>query len=153
VDGTAGHNLLSFMDAYSDYNQIKMHLPDENKTTFTTSRGIYYYKVMPFGLKNASLTFERLVIKVFKYLIGRTMEVYVDDMLVKSVQRTDYLQHLAKIFDLLRQYKVKLNPEKCTFEVASKKFLGYLIINRASRSTSTRYLQVKSPTSVKESTC
>ena len=68
-----------------------------------------------------------MVNKVFKDLIGNTMEVYVDDMLVKNIQCTDHLQHLHKAFDLLRQYKVKLNPEKCTLGVASRKFLGYLV--------------------------
>ena len=82
---------------------------------------------MPFGLKNAGVTFQRMVNKVFNDLIGNTMEVYVDDMLVKSVQRTNHLQHLSKAFDLLRQYEVMLNPEKCTFGVASGKFLGYLV--------------------------
>ena len=84
-------------------------------------QGIYCYKVMPFGLKNAAATFHRMVDKVFKDLIGRTMEVYVDDMLAKSV-RTDHLQHLGEAFDLMRKCKVKLNPEKCTFGVASEKF-------------------------------
>jgi len=73
---------------------------------------------MPFGLKNAGATFQRMVNKVFRDLIGSTMEVYIDDMLVKSVQRTDHLQRLDKVFNLLRQYKVKLNLEKCTFRVA-----------------------------------
>ena len=68
-----------------------------------------------------------MVNKVSKDLIGNTMEVYVNDMLVKSVHRIDHLQHLDKAFDLLRQYKVKFNPEKCTFGVASEKFLGYLV--------------------------
>ena len=115
------------MDAYSGYNQIKMHLPDEDKTVFTTGRGIYWYKVMPFGLKNTEVTFHRMVNKVFKDLIGDIMEVYMDDMLAKSVQRMDHLLHLSKDFDLLRQYEVKLNPEKCTFRVTSEKFLGYLV--------------------------
>ena len=79
-----------------------MHLPDEDKIAFITSRGIYCYKVTPFGLKNAGATFQRMVNKVFKDLNGSTMEVYIDDMLVKSVQRTYRLQHLDKTFDLLR---------------------------------------------------
>ena len=68
-----------------------------------------------------------MVNKVFKDLIGSTMKVYVDDMLMRSVQRTDHLQRLDKSFNLLGQYKVKLNPEKCTFGVAFGKFLGYLV--------------------------
>ena len=102
------------MDAYSSYNQIEMHSPDEDKTTFIMGQGIYCYKVMPFRFKNVGATFQRMVKKVFKDLIGNIMEVNVDDMLVKSVQRADHLLHLSKAFDLLRQYDVKFNPEKCT---------------------------------------
>jgi len=115
------------MNAYFGYNQIKMHPPDEDKIVFITCQGIYYYKMIPFGLKNAGATFQWMVNKVFKDLIENTMEVYIDDMLVKSLQRTDHLQHLDKAFDLLRQYEVKLNLEKCAFGVASDKFLGYLV--------------------------
>jgi len=126
VKAIAGHELLSFMDAYTIYNQIKMHPPDEDKIAFTTGQEIYCYKGMPFGVK-AEATFQRMDNKVFKDQIGSTVEVYVNDMLVKSVQRTNRLQHLDKAFDLLRQYKVKLNPKKCTFRVASGKFSGYLV--------------------------
>ena len=110
----AGHDLHSFMDTYSGYNQIKMHTPDEDKTAFITGRGIYYYKVFPFGLKNIEATFQRMVDKVFKYLIGRIIEVYVDNMLVKSNLSMDHIQHQGEAFDLLWKYKVKLNSEKCT---------------------------------------
>ena len=89
VEATAGHQLLNLMDAYSGYNQIKVHSSDEDKTAFTTSWKIYCYKVMPFGLKNAGTTFQRIVNQVFKGMIGSTMKIYVDNMLVKSVQCTD----------------------------------------------------------------
>ena len=115
------------MDVYSGYNQIKMLPSDKDKTTFITGQRIYCYRVMLFRLKNVGATFQRMVNKVFKDLIGSTMEVYIDDMLVKSVHHADYLQHLDKAFNLLSQYKVKLSPNKCTFGVASRKFLGYLV--------------------------
>ena len=92
VDATTGHELLSFMDAYSGYNQIRMCSDDEDKMTFTTDRGLYCYKVMSFGLKNAGATYQCLVNKVFAELIGKTVEVYIDDMLVKQpLQRRLYL--------------------------------------------------------------
>ena len=91
VEATAGHELLSFMDTYSGYNQIKMHPPDEDMTAFTTGWGIYCYKVMPFRLKNVGATFQQMVNAIFKDLIENTLEVYVDDILVKSVQHTDHL--------------------------------------------------------------
>ena len=83
VDATVGHELLSFMDAFSGYNQIRKDPDDQEKTSFMTGQGIYCYQVMPFGLKNARATYQRLVNKMFQKQIGVSMEVYVDDMLVK----------------------------------------------------------------------
>jgi len=108
---------------------------------------------MPFGLKNAGATFQWMVNKVFKDLIGNTMEVYVGDMLVKSVQRMDHLQHLDKASNLLRQYEVKLNHKKCTFGVVSGKFLGCLVIQwgiEADSDQISAILNVRSPTCMKE---
>ena len=84
VDLTAGHELLTFMDAFSGYNQILMKEEDQEKTAFVTSQGLYCYKVMPFRLKNVGATYQRLVNQMFSKQIGRNMEVYVDDMLVKG---------------------------------------------------------------------
>ena len=84
VDFTNGHKLLTFMDTFSAYNQIKMSKEDQEKTAFITSQGLYCYNVMPFGLKNVGATYQRLVNKMFSNQIGRNMVVYVDDMLVKS---------------------------------------------------------------------
>ena len=80
MDSTAGHKLLTFMDAFSGYNQIKMAEEDQEKTAFITSQGLYCYNVMPLGLKNTGVTYQRLVNKMFSRQIGRNMEVYVDDL-------------------------------------------------------------------------
>jgi len=101
VDATAGHELLSFMDAHLVYNQIKMHLPGEDKTAFITDQGIYCYKVIVFGLNKVGEIFQSMVNKVFKELIGHTMKVYVDDMLVKNLQSADQVLHLSEAFDHL----------------------------------------------------
>ena len=101
VDTTTRHELLSFMDAYSRYNQIRMYLEDEDKIVFTIDCGIYCYKVMSFDLKNAGATYQRLVNKVFAQLIGKTMEVYIDDMLVKSLRKEDHVSDLREMFALL----------------------------------------------------
>ncbi|KAJ9552504.1 hypothetical protein OSB04_016549 [Centaurea solstitialis] len=85
LDATTGHELLTFMDAYSGYNQILMHTNDQEKTAFMIDKGIYCYKVMQFGLKNVGSTYQRLVNMMFKEHLGRMMEVYIDDMLVKLV--------------------------------------------------------------------
>jgi hypothetical protein len=130
VDSTAGHELLSLMDAYSGYNQIKMHTEDATKTAFITDYGVYYYKVMPFGLKNAGATFQRAVDTIFRPLLGETMEAYVDDLLVKSKKREDHPQDLQKAFSIMLQFGVRLNPEKCSFGISAGKFLGYMVSSR-----------------------
>ena len=126
VDSTAGHKLLTFMDAFSGYNQIRMAEEDQEKTSFITSQGLYCYKVMHFGLKNAGATYQRLVNRMFSKQIGRNMEVYVDDMLIKSREELVHLDDLKETFTTLKQYQMKLNPAKCVFGVASGKFLGFM---------------------------
>ncbi|KAI5333918.1 hypothetical protein L3X38_024050 [Prunus dulcis] len=130
VDATAGHELLSFMDAYSGYNQIFMHPFDSEHTAFITDKGLYCYNVMPFGLKNAGATYQRLVNKIFAGYISNIMEVYVDDMLVKSRTAEEHLQNLSIMFGILKDYRMRLNPAKCAFGVSSEKFLGFMISQR-----------------------
>ena len=105
VDATAGHELLSFMDAFSGYNQISMDPNDQEKTSFVTAQGTYCYRVMPFGLKNAGATYQRLVNRMFQKQIGTTMEVYIDDILVKSTTADLHIAHLFETFQILRDYK------------------------------------------------
>ena len=93
-DSTAGHKLLSFMDNFSEYNQIRMDKADQEKTSFVTSQGLFCYKVMSFGLNNAGETYQRLVNHMFRPQIGRNVEVYVDDMLVKSQDEGEHLDNL-----------------------------------------------------------
>jgi hypothetical protein len=104
VDSTSGHQLLSFKDAFSGYNQIQMAEEDQEKTSFITDRALYCYQVMPFGLKNAGATYQRLVNKMFEKQMGRNVEVYVDDMLVKSVKALDHVSDLKETFDTIRRY-------------------------------------------------
>ncbi|XP_056854536.1 uncharacterized protein LOC130503993 [Raphanus sativus] len=130
VESTAGNEMLTFMDAFSGYNQILMHPDDREKTAFITDRGTYCYKVMPFGLKNAGATYQRLVNRMFADQLGKTMEVYIDDMLVKSLRADDHLAHLKECFTILNKYGMKLNPAKCTFGVSSGEFLGYIVTQR-----------------------
>ncbi|KAL2232085.1 UNVERIFIED_CONTAM: Retrovirus-related Pol polyprotein from transposon [Sesamum indicum] len=120
VDSTAGCALFSMMDAYQGYHQIFMAKEDAEKTAFVTEKGVYCYDVMPFGLKNAGATYQRLVNRMFKDHIGNTMEVYVDDMLVKSKKEDDHLTNLRTAFDIMRSYGMKLNPSKCTFGVRGR---------------------------------
>ena len=136
VDSTVGHKLLTFMNAFSGYNQIQMAEEDQEKTAFITSQGLYYYKVLPFELKNAGATYQRLVNQMFKKQIGKNVEVYVDDMLVKSREEEDHLDDLKEIFNTLRQYSMKLNPSKCAFGVSLGKFLGFIVSQRGMRQIS-----------------
>ncbi|KAL0427336.1 UNVERIFIED_CONTAM: Retrovirus-related Pol polyprotein from transposon gypsy [Sesamum latifolium] len=116
VDSTMGCALFS--NAYQGYHQIFMLEEDRDKTSFITENGVYCYNVMPFDLKKAGATYQRLVNRMFKELIGSTMEVYVDDMLVKSKEERDHLGHLEKAFSIMRIYGMKLNPTS-EFAVAS----------------------------------
>ena len=104
-----------------------MEVADQEKTSFVTSQGLFCYKVMPFKLKNAGATYQRLMNKMFTHQIGRNVQVYVDDMLVKSLYEHDHLSDLRKTFDTLWSYNMKLNPGKCAFGVTTRKFLGFMV--------------------------
>ena len=153
VDSTVGHKLLSFMDAFSKYNQIRMDEADQENTSFITSQGLFYYKVMPFGLKNAGATYQRLVNHMFHTQIEWNVEVYVDDMLVKSLDEGKHLDDLQETFDTLRQYNMKLNPSKCAFGVSSRKFLEFMVSYRGIEANPDKIqaiLDLKPPRSIKE---
>ncbi|KAL2237683.1 UNVERIFIED_CONTAM: Retrovirus-related Pol polyprotein from transposon gypsy [Sesamum indicum] len=98
VDSTSGCEMLRFLDAYQGYNKISLALEDQEKTSFVTDQGIFCYNVMPFDLKNAGATYQRLVNDMFKNQIGRNMEVYIDDMLVKSIKEQDHINDLEECF-------------------------------------------------------
>ena len=153
MDSTAGHRLLSFMDAFFGYNQIRMDEINQEKTSFVTSQSLVCYKVMPFGLKNAGATYQKLVNHMFRPQIGRNVEVYVDDMLVKSQDEEIHLDDLQETFDTLRQYNMKLNPSKCAFGVSSGKFLGFMVSHRGIEANPDKIqaiLDMKPPQNVKE---
>ena len=151
VDATAGHELLSFMDAFSGYNQISMDPNDQEKTSFVTAQGTYCHRVMPFGLKNAGATYQRLVNRIFQKQIGATMEVYIDDMLVKSITADLHIAYLSKAFQILRNYN--MNPAKCAFGVSAGKFLGFIVNHRGIEANPEKIkalLDMPSPSGIKE---
>jgi hypothetical protein len=111
VDSTAGHRLLTFMDAFSGYNQIMMDEDDQEKTSFITNKGLFCYKVMPFGLKNAGATYQRLMNKMFHHQIGRNVEVYIDDMLVKTKDEANHLEDLEETFETLPSIPHEAQPK------------------------------------------
>jgi hypothetical protein len=130
IGSTAGYECLSFLDAYSGYNQIRLKVEDEDKTAFITPHVVYYYKTMPFVLKNAGATYQRCMQACLKEQIGRNIEVYVDDIVIKSTKAGSLLDDLRETFANLDRYSIKLNPKKCSFGVPTCQLLGYLISER-----------------------
>ncbi|RDX68156.1 Retrovirus-related Pol polyprotein, partial [Mucuna pruriens] len=130
VDNTAQHTFFSFMDGFSGYNQILMALEDKEKITFITLWGTFYYKVMSFGLKNASATYERAMVALFHDMMHKEIKVYVDDMIAKSKTPEQHIEDLRKLFIRLQKYKLRLNPAKCTFSVKSGKLFGFMVNKR-----------------------
>ncbi|KAL2226893.1 UNVERIFIED_CONTAM: Retrovirus-related Pol polyprotein from transposon [Sesamum indicum] len=130
VDSTAGYEMFSMMDAYQGYHQIHMAEEDRDKTSFITEKGIFCYNMMPFGLKNAGATYQRLINKMFGDLLEKTMEVYVDDMLVKSKRSQDHLADLAQAFAIMTSYGMKLNPDKFISRSADKSLPFFKILRR-----------------------
>ena len=92
-----------------------------------TPTGNYHYKVMPFGLKNAGSTYQRMITRMFKPQLDKNIEIYVDDMVVKSKVVSEHLGDLSSTFNVLRKHKLRLNASKCSFGVGSGKFLGYMV--------------------------
>ncbi|KAG9442418.1 hypothetical protein H6P81_018272 [Aristolochia fimbriata] len=127
VDATTGHEALSFMDGSSGHYQIWMDPKDEELTAFRTLKGIFCYKVMPFGLKNADATYQRAMQNIFDDFLHKRVECYVDDLVVKTKQRSYHLLDLRAVFERLRRFQLKMNPLKCAFGVTSGKFLGFIV--------------------------
>ena len=130
VDATVGHPQMSFLDAFQGYHQIPLALEDQEKTAFVTPTRNYHYKVMPFGLKNAGSIYQRMMTKMFEPQLGKNIEVYIDDMVVKSKVVSEHVGDLENIFEILREHKLRLNASKCSFGVGLGKFLGYMVTHR-----------------------
>ena len=108
---------MSFLDAFQGYHQILLALKGQEKTTFVTPTGNYHYKVMSFGLKNAGSTYQRMMTRMFKLQLGKSIKIYVDDMVVKSKVVSEHLGDLGSTFNVLRKHKLCLNASKCFFGV------------------------------------
>ena len=126
VDATVGHPQISFLDAFQGYHQTSLALEDQEKIAFVTPTGNYHYKVMPFGLKNAGSTYQRVMTRMFEPQLGKSIEIYVNDMVVKSKVVSEHLEDLGSTFKVLWQHKLRLNASKCSFG----KFLGYMVTHR-----------------------
>ena len=122
--------MYSFVDAAQGYHQIPMKKEDQEKTSFITHQGLYCYNVMPFGLMNTGATYQRFMNFIFKKDIGKTIEVYVDDLIVKNKNSESHANDLEWVFQTFDNYKVELNPDKCVFGIKAGKFLGFMISQR-----------------------
>ncbi|GJS11130.1 reverse transcriptase domain-containing protein [Tanacetum coccineum] len=153
VESLCGYSFKCFLDAYKGYHQIKMAKEDEEKTAFITSQGIFCYSKMPFGLKNAGSTYQRLVDKAFQRQIGRNLEVYVDDLVIKSRTEEEIIRDITETFKTLRQINMKLNPKKCAFGMQEGMFLGYKVSTnglRACPDKADAVLSLSSPRCIKD---
>ena len=130
VDVTYGHLKMSFLDAFQDYYQIALATKDQEKTVFIFFDANFHYTVMRFGLKNVGVTYQQRITRMFRDKIGRMVEVYIDDMVVKGKQEAQHIDDLREVFEVLHQHKLHLNADKCAFRVGAGKFLGYMITNR-----------------------
>ena len=130
VDSTSGCETLCFLDAYSGYYQIVMKESDQLTTSFITPFGLFCYILMPFGVKSAGATYQRCMLKCFGDLIGQTIEVYVDDIVVKTKQADHLIADLEQTFAKLQANNIKLNPEKCVFGVPRGMLLGFIVSER-----------------------
>ena len=130
-----------------------MNPTDQEKIAFITPKGIFCYKVMPFGLKNAGATYQRMITKMFTLQLGKTVEVYIDDMVVKNILSEDHLRDLRSVLDTLRRHRLKLNASKCAFGVGSGKFLGFMVTQRGIEANPDQIfaiLDLKPPRTVRE---
>ena len=132
IDSTANNELLSFMDGFSGYNQILIAVEDKPETAckFPSSIGTFEWMAMPFSLKNAGVTYQRATNAIFHDMLGHHMKVYIDDIVVKSKRANEHVDHLRKIFEMIRHHRLKLNPLKCAFGVHAGNFLRFLIHQR-----------------------
>jgi hypothetical protein len=132
VDAAAGHKIISFMDGNAGYNKIFMAIEDVSKTAFRCPGhiGLFELIVITFGLKNASVTFQRAMNYIFHELIGKIVEIYIDDVVIKSLDHESHLDDVRKTLECTRKHGVKMNSNKCAFGVSAAEFLGFLVHER-----------------------
>jgi hypothetical protein len=129
INNASGHRVISFLDGIASYNQIFMAEEDMSKMAFYCPGfiGLFEWVVMTFGLQNAGATYQRAMNLIFNDLLGIILEVYIDDVIVKSGSMDVHLADLRIALERIRRYGLKMNPLKCVFGVSAGKFLGFII--------------------------
>ena len=155
VDSTTNNELLSFMGGIFGYNKILIAVDDISKTSLKcpSSFGTFEWMVMPFGLKNVGATYQRAMNAIFHDMLGHLMEIYIDDIVVKSKKATEHVNYLRKSFERMRFHQLKLNPLKCAFGVQARIFLGFLVHQRGVEMDQNRakaIISAKAPQNKKE---
>jgi hypothetical protein len=129
INVATGNKIISFMDGNAGYNQIFMALKDIHKTAFRVPGvvGLFEYVVMTFGLKNVGATYQRAINYIYHDLINKLVEIYIDDIVVKSTSTGGHLEDLRQVFERTKRFRLKMNPKKCAFGVSAGQFLGFLV--------------------------
>nr|KYP45852.1 Retrotransposable element Tf2 [Cajanus cajan] len=155
IDVAVGNEIMSLLDGYSGYNQIYIAANDVSKTAFRCpgALGIYEWVMMPFGLKNAGATYQREMNLIFHDLIGKFVQVYIDDIIVGSKRKEEHLCHLKFSLERMRKHGLKMNPLKCAFGVTSGEFLGFIIHQKGievDRNKTKAIMETRPPSNKKE---
>ena len=152
LDEVAGHQMYSFMDGYSGYNQLALAPEDREKTTFITEWGAFMYLVMPFGLCNAPATFQRCMMVIFADFLHKFLAIFVDDFTIYS-QQQEHLAYLRLVFQRCREKRICLNPFKCVFCVWKGQLLGHIVSKNGMQMSADKVsdlINAKAPNSVTE---
>nr|KYP49210.1 Transposon Ty3-I Gag-Pol polyprotein [Cajanus cajan] len=155
IDATASNEIISLINGYSGYNQIYIVANDISKTAFRCpgALGVYEWVMMPFGLKNVGATYQRAMNLIFHDLIGKFVQVYIDDIIVGSKQKEEHLCHLKLSFERMRKHGLKMNPLKCAFGVTAGEFLGFIVHQKGievDKNKTKAIIETRSPSNKKE---
>ncbi|GKA70690.1 reverse transcriptase domain-containing protein [Tanacetum coccineum] len=153
IESLMGFKYKCFLDAYKGYHQIQMTKKDEEKTAFHTDEGVFCYTKMPFGLKNSRATYQRLVDTIFEGQIGRNLEAYVDDVVIKSKIEPEMIKDIEETLLTFKKVNMKLNPKKFSFGMEEGKFLGYIVTSegiRANPEKAKAVVNMPSPSNLKQ---
>lgn len=130
IDNTCGYECMSFIDGFSGYSLIKIYSDDEKHASFRTPVGVYCCMVMPFGLKNASATYQRAISKIFQQHICKMVMCCMDDIVIKSQAKENHLPYLREVFDLMCAHQLNMYPAKSFTGVSIEKFLGFIVTSK-----------------------